>query len=177
MGAAAVIALTLTLITIRSLDAPLFLYPSSASLPAGLYMRSFDPVQVGSIVAFPAPVVARHYLARNGWDTAVDNLFIKPVFAGPTDHVCNSLADGLRVNGVWIAPVAAADSGGTALPTWQECRKLSQDEFFVYSAFANNSFDSRYFGIVKRFDIFGAYTLVAEAIANSKDTDGRNLKY
>ena len=83
IGAAAVIALALTLVTVRSLDAPLFLYPSSASLPAGLYVRSIEPVQVGSIVAFPAPAIARRYQERDGSEVPSAYLFMKPVAAGP----------------------------------------------------------------------------------------------
>ena len=139
-----------TLITIRSLDAPLFLYPSSASLPAGLYMRSFEKVRVGSIVAFPAPAVARRYQERDGSYVPSAYLFIKPVAAGPGDWVCNDPVNGLEISGVWLAPVAKTDSRGRMLPMRQFCRRLRSGEFFMFSDTVSNSFDSRYFGIVER---------------------------
>lgn len=157
IGAGAVIALALALITIRSLDAPLLLYPSSASLPAGLYMRSFETVQVGSIVAFPAPAVARRYKERDGAQVPSAYLFIKPVAAGPGDRVCNDPVNGLEINGVWLAPVAQSDSRGRSLPVWRSCRLLRDKEFFLFSNAVPNSFDSRYFGIVPRQKILAAY--------------------
>ena len=157
VGAGAVIALTLALITLRSLDAPLFLYPSSASLPAGIYMRSFEPVQVGSIVAFPAPAIARRYQERDGSQGPSAYLFIKPVAARPGDHVCNNLNDGLQINGIWVASVAKSDSSGKVLPVWRSCRRLRSKELFVFSDRVLNSFDSRYYGIVHFKQISGVY--------------------
>ena len=160
IGAGAVLALALTLIAIRSLDAPLFLYPSSASLPAGLYMRSFEPVQVGAIVAFPVPEIARRYQERAGGKVPLGYLFIKPVVAGPDDRVCNSLVNGLEINGVWLAPVVKADSQGRHLPIWNSCYRLRDEEFFMFSDTVHNSFDSRYYGIVKGRQIIAAYRLL-----------------
>ena len=41
--------------------APLFLYPSTPSLPAGLYIKIGDKIERGSIVAFPVPEQAQNY--------------------------------------------------------------------------------------------------------------------
>ena len=161
IGAGAVIALALALISVRSLDAPLFLYPSSASMPAGLYMRSFEPVQVGSIVAFPPPTIARHYQEHRGDDVPPDYLFIKPVAAGPGDRVCNDRMNGLEINGVWLAPVAKSDSRGRALPVWHSCRLLRDREFFLFSDTVPNSFDSRYYGTVRDHQIRASYRRVS----------------
>ncbi|MEM9670710.1 MAG: S26 family signal peptidase [Pseudomonadota bacterium] len=142
------IALALTLITVRSLDAPLFLYPNSASLPAGLYVRSFEAVRVGSIVAFPAPAIARRYQEREGTKVPSDYLFIKPLVAGPGDQICNDPVIGLRINGLWTASVFTADSKRRSLPVWYSCRQLGNEEYFAYSDYAPNSFDSRNFGTI-----------------------------
>lgn len=157
LGAGAVIALALTLITIRSLDAPLFLYPSSASLPAGLYMRSFEPVQRGAIVAFPTPIVARHYQESDDAEVPSGSLFIKPVAAGPGDRVCVDPMEGLEINGIWMAPVAKSDSRGRLLPIWHSCRRLRDREFFMFSNTVSSSFDSRYYGIVQAQHILATY--------------------
>ena len=160
LGAGAVIALALTLITVRSLDAPLFLFPSSASLPAGLYMRSFEPVRVGSIVAFPMPAVARRYQERDGSHVPSASLFIKPVAAGPGDWVCNDPVNGLEINGVWMAPVTMSDRRGKSLPVWRSCRFLRDKEFFLFSDTVPNSFDSRYYGTVQDHQIRASYRRV-----------------
>ena len=88
--AASVLLLAVGLVGVRSLDAPLFLYPASASLPEGLYMRSFGPIEIGKIAAIPDPRGgsalsgrARHRPAPDGF------LFMKPIAAGPGDRVCN----------------------------------------------------------------------------------------
>ncbi len=157
IGAGAVIALAFALITIRSLDAPLFLYPSSASLPAGLYMRSFETVQVGSIVAFPAPAIARRYQESTGVTVSSGYLFIKPVAAGPGDRVCNNPLDGLEINDVWMAPLVRTDSLKRPLTIWRSCRRLRDKEFFMFSDTVLNSFDSRYYGIVQARQILATY--------------------
>lgn len=157
IGAGAIIALALMLVTVRSLDAPLFLYPSSASLPAGLYMRSFETVRVGSIVAFHVPDAARRYMESEGTKVPAGHLFIKPVAAGPGDRVCNSHEHGLEINSAWMAPVAKFDSRGEALPLWRACRKLDNQEFLMFSDTIPNSFDSRYYGTIQQGEILGTY--------------------
>lgn len=161
IGAGAVIALALGPIAIRSLDAPLFLYPSSASLPAGLYMRSFEPIRPGVIVAFSVPDIARRYQELGGTAIPPGYLFIKPVVAGAGDRVCNSHEHGLQINGVWKAPVAISDSHGKALPVWLACRQLSDHEFFLFSDSVPNSFDSRYYGTVQDHQIRASYRRIS----------------
>ena len=151
------IALALSLITIRSLDAPLLLYPSSASIPAGLYVRSFEPIRPGVIVAFSVPKIARLYQERNGTQVPSGYVFIKPVAAGPGDQVCNDPLSGLKINGVWVAAIASADNRGNPLPSWHLCRWLADGEFFLFSGTVPNSFDSRYFGVVPASQILATY--------------------
>lgn len=159
ISAGAVIALALTLITIRSLDAPLFLYPSSASLPAGLYVRSFEPIRPGVIVAFPVPDIARRYQELVGREVPTGYLFIKPVAASSGDRVCNDLGAGLRINRVWIAPATSSSYDRFKLPIWNSCRQLRDREFFVLSNMVPNSFDSRHYGIIQADQMLATYRL------------------
>ena len=120
-------------------------------------MRSFETVRVGSIVAFPAPAVARQYQEQSSDDVPSDYLFIKPIAAGPGDRVCNDPVKGLEINGVWLAPVATSDSQGRSLPVWRSCRLLREKELFLFSNTVPNSFDSRYYGVVRVHHIVGTY--------------------
>ena len=154
--AAAVLLLALILVGIRSLDAPLVLYPVSTSLPTGPYLRSFETVDIGKIVAFAVPDAARRYQMKRGENVPPDFLFMKPIVAGPGDLVCNSLA-GLWVNGERLAATASHDQRGEPLPLWQGCQPLADDQYFMVSGHVPNSFDGRHFGPIEAADIAGVY--------------------
>jgi type IV secretory pathway protease TraF len=124
-------------------------------------MRSFEPVRVGSIVAFPAPAIARRYQEGDGSQAPSAYLFIKPVAAGPGDRVCNDSVNGLEINGVWLAHIAKSDSRGRSLPVWQSCRWLRENEFYVFSNTVSNSFDSRYFGVIQSRQILATYRRIS----------------
>lgn len=138
------------------LDCPLVLYPASPSLPIGLYLRTFEPIETGKIVAFKIPEEARRYQSERGHDVPANFLFMKPIAAGPGDQVCNSLA-GLFINGERIADTASHDPDGRLLPVWRHCRRLDRDEYFMVSTHIPNSFDSRYFGPVEGAEIAAVY--------------------
>lgn len=155
--AIAVIALAAALAGSKLLAAPIVLYPISPSLPEIPYIRTIDAVEVGAIVAFPVPDVARRYQRQRGQELPTNFLFIKPIAAGPGDHVCNSASEGLAVNGIWHAETMPFDQDGHALPVWDGCRRLSSQEFFMLSDHVPSSFDSRYFGPVLSTDIVATY--------------------
>lgn len=155
--AIAVVALAAALAGSKLLAAPIILYPISPSLPEVPYVRTIDAVEVGTIVAFPVPDVARHYQRQRGRELPADFLFMKPIGAGPGDHVCNSAGRGLTVNGVWRARTIAFDQDERALPIWKGCRRLGDQEFFVLSDHVPNSFDSRYFGPLRKAEILATF--------------------
>ncbi len=155
-SAASVVALAAFLAGPSWLDGPIILYPASPSLPIGLYLRTFEPIQIGKIVAFKMPGIARRYQAKRGHDMPADFLFMKPIAAGPGDQVCNSLS-GLLINGKRIAETASHDPDGLPLPIWRHCGRLDRDEYFMVSNHIPNSFDSRYFGPVEATEIAAVY--------------------
>ncbi|MDH3771913.1 MAG: S26 family signal peptidase, partial [Nitrospirota bacterium] len=155
--ATAIVAFALLLMCVRVLDAPLVLYPASASIPKGLYLRTFERPAPGKIIAFAMPDAARRYRAGSGAEVTSDFLFMKPIIAGPGDRVCNSVAGGLAVNGTWLAPTTTHDREAHPLPLWVGCRVLGQDRFFTFSNWVPNSLDSRYFGPIDGADIAGVY--------------------
>ncbi len=124
----------------------------SPSLPRGLYRLSTAPIERGSIVALIPPPVAKAYL--EGLGAPADARLLKRVVAIEGDLVCKREA-GLEVRSVTLA-VARRDRQGQPLPSWRECRRLTPDEFLVLGD-SSHSFDSRYFGPVRRSDATGPY--------------------
>ena len=154
--AASVVALAAFLAGPGFLDGPIILYPASPSLPIGPYVRTFETVEIGKIVAFEIPEEARRYQAVRGYDLPASFLFMKPVAAGPGDRVCNTLA-GLFINERRVADTASHDPEGQPLPVWRHCRLLGRDQYFMVSNYISNSFDSRYFGPIDQGKIAAVY--------------------
>ena len=129
---------------------PRFLLNVTPSEPRGLYLLSRNPVAIGAIVAIPAPAVAA--AAEGGPVTSV----LKAVAAGGGDLVC--IRSGrLAINGRDRAPVLDRTAKGALLPHWSGCRRLTPGELFLFSDRVPNSFDSRYFGPVRRSEVIGVY--------------------
>jgi type IV secretory pathway protease TraF len=128
----------------------------SASLPRGLYVRQPGArLERGAVTAVEQPQAARAYLAELG--APPDMLLIKRVAAQGGDRVCRD-RDRIRLP-AQVAAVALNDRRGATLPVWSACRRLSPDEVFLLGD-TDTSFDSRYFGPVRRSDLRGAYRLV-----------------
>jgi conjugative transfer signal peptidase TraF len=125
----------------------------SPSLPKGLYLRLPDAAPTrGAIVAFPQPMAARPYLASLGMPAEVR--LLKRVAARGGDRVC--AGDGRISTPARSAPILTLDRRGAPLTAWTSCRALAADEIFVLGD-TPNSFDSRYFGPVRRADVEGIY--------------------
>lgn len=124
----------------------------SSSLARGLYVRTGEKVSPGAVVAVTQPGSVRPYLAGLGMPG--DVLLLKRVAAVGGDRVC--AGDGaVQVPGR-EAPRLERDRRGNALPTWRECRVLEPDEIFLLGD-TPGSFDSRYFGPVRRSEVVGVF--------------------
>jgi len=131
----------------------LALVNESPSLPKGLYLRrpGASPDRA-SIVAVPQPAAARSYLGALGAPAGM--LLIKRVSAVEGDIVCRW---GARVTTPDRTVAALArDRRGVALPVWSGCRRLEAGDLFLLGDTAS-SFDSRYFGPVRRSEAVGVY--------------------
>jgi type IV secretory pathway protease TraF len=147
--------------------APLFLYPSTPSLRAGLYVRTGEAPSVGTIAVFPVPEAARRYKAEIGETVRDDFLFMKPIVAGPGDHVCLRQTEGLFLNGARVAVATTHDSAGRPLPIWRGCRRLRPGEFLTLSSRTLNSFDSRHYGPIRIASVVGIYRPLRSAIGGA----------
>jgi conjugative transfer signal peptidase TraF len=132
----------------------LLLYNSSPSIPVGFYLRVNEPVQMRTIVTVRAAEVAPGYAAVRSF-TGDGDRFIKRIVASEGDRVC-AQADRIAINGRTIAHRAWQDSMGRLLPQWNGCRLLRSDEMFLLGE-TPDSFDSRYFGIVRADQVEGVW--------------------
>lgn len=164
MFGAATFAICGTLAIGMSSEAPLVLYPSTPSLPPGLYVRAFAAPAVGMIAAFRIPEAAKRYKASIGEDVHDDFLFMKSIVAGPGDHVCSQHPDGIYVNGILMASASTRDQAGQMLPQWRGCRQMAKDEFFAVSNLVPNSFDSRHTGPIKKSEFLDAYRTLVDPV-------------
>ncbi|KLD75198.1 S26 family signal peptidase [Xanthomonas hyacinthi] len=119
--------------------------PRTASLPR--------PLSVGSIVLVPLPAKAAALAAQRGYlPTRVP--LLKRIGAIAPQEVC-IVGRSVRIDGVPVAAVLAADRMGRPLPSWPQCRRLEPGELFLLSVTNPASFDSRYFGPVAASTVIG----------------------
>lgn len=149
----AVLCCVLASLSVAADRAPsLALINESPSLPRGLYVRSAGAVSRGTIVAFPQPMTARPYLASLGLPGEV--LLIKRVAAVGGEVVC---ADRLAVETpIGRHRILSSDGRGRGLEGWAGCRALEADELFLLGD-THGSYDSRYFGPVRRGEVTGVF--------------------
>ncbi|HWA21918.1 MAG TPA: S26 family signal peptidase [Caulobacterales bacterium] len=129
------------------------LFNATPSVPTGFYVRAETPVRDGVFVTVRAAQVARSYASLRHFIGDGDR-FIKRVGARSGVRVC---AEGGTVT---VGEIAYArqthDSAGRTLPTWEGCRVLQDGEVFLMGE-TSDSFDSRYFGIVREDVIEGVW--------------------
>jgi conjugative transfer signal peptidase TraF len=79
---------------------------------------------------------------------------LKRIAAQKDDEVC-SAGGGIFIDGHLVAHSLQDDSRGRPLPHWSACRTLKAQELFLLSTYSQFSFDSRYFGPVRRAAVIG----------------------
>jgi conjugative transfer signal peptidase TraF len=79
---------------------------------------------------------------------------LKRIGAQSGDEVC-AARGGIFIEGHLVARALKDDSRGRPLPQWSACRRLKAQELFLVSSYSLFSFDSRYFGPVKRAGVMG----------------------
>ena len=151
----AVVALcTASLVQIVRPTVPRLLYNPSPSAPIGWYrLRPDEVVKKDDLVAAQLPAEGaalaseRRYLPPN-------IPLIKIVWAGGGEEICHTNGQVL-VQGRPPLIVLKHDALGQALPSRSGCYQLLKDEVFLASNDVQTSFDSRYFGPVKREFLLG----------------------
>lgn len=132
--------------------APWLVWNTSPSVPLGLYVSDGSVPGRGDVVLARLPRPFAMLAHQRGYLPKTTYL-LKPVVAIAGDSVCR-LGRLIIVRGTPTALAAMHDTAGRRLPAWQGCRKLAPGEMFVLAR-ARHSFDSRYFGPLRRSDILG----------------------
>lgn len=116
-------------------------------------------MSIGSIVEFSPPQIAVDYAVERWGYEPIDVFFIKPIIAIEGDHV-DAGGDVLLINGTVMGAILETDSAANTLPRWRESRVLQEGELFVFSDYHPASFDSRYYGPIKRDQVLSTRKLL-----------------
>jgi conjugative transfer signal peptidase TraF len=155
------VSAALGLIALPAISAPqpLLVWNASASAPLGLYaITPPSALARGDMVVLWLPksarklAASRHYLPANV-------PAVKRIVALAGDRVCAE-GDTIRVGARLVVRRLAYDRLGRPLPAWSGCRRLARGELFLLMANAAASFDSRYFGPVRKRNVIGRARLL-----------------
>lgn len=156
----AILAVSVAAATLATLTVPVSrfaVWNTSASVPTGLYwIRAKQHRFVGERVAIEPPPELRQLLAERGY-LPVGVPLLKRVAAVSGQRVCR-FAHGVTIDGELVGIARGFDRRGRPLPAWSGCRRIGSDELFVMNPAAPDSFDGRYFGVLRKTDVIGRAT-------------------
>jgi conjugative transfer signal peptidase TraF len=130
----------------------LILYNYTDSLPHGFYLLHQGAAEKGDLVAFRPPEQAARLIRERKY-LRDEAYLIKYIVAEKGDSVCTEKGR-LSINGVDYGGIDAFDKKGRPLPHYR-FRGKQGDGYIVAIKGLNDSFDSRYYGPVKKEDIIG----------------------
>jgi conjugative transfer signal peptidase TraF len=133
---------------------PRLVWNASASVPIGLYaVETIIDVHAGDLVVVrPTEPLAR-FLAAGGYLPRGVPL-LKHVAALAGQSVCR-IGRSITVDAIQMGDALERDSRNRALPVWQGCRVVGQDEVFLMNPRSADSLDGRYFGPLPAASIVG----------------------
>lgn len=139
--------------------APRLVWNASASAPVGLYwMRPGARIAKGDMVVARTPRPFRRLAAERLY--LPENVpLVKRVAGVEGDRIC-AVGDAILVNNRKAVTRLARDGQGRAMPWWQGCRTLGQEQYFLLMTAVPGSFDGRYFGVTDKVDIVGRAQLL-----------------
>ena len=143
----ALLAASALLLTSLFQHHPLLVWNVSSSMPPGLYRASFARPDIGDFVLIEPPSDFMRLALERGY-LKKPIPFVKEIAAAAGDTVCRQ-ARTISLGGVAFAQAMDADAMGQPLPAWEGCHVLCKNEVFVLGSHAG-SFDSRYFGPIRR---------------------------
>ena len=146
--------------TLATLTVPVSRYAvwnATASVPTGLYaIRGKASLHVGERIAIEPPPELRRLLAERHY-LPTDVPLIKRIAAVRSQRVCR-FAHGITIDSQIVGAARARDRLGRLLPVWGGCHVLRTGELFVMNPAAPDSFDGRYFGVLRITQVIGRAT-------------------
>lgn len=129
-------------------------YNPSESAPRGWYVqRPLHDLKAGMRVFARLPPAAAQLAGQRGY-LPLNLPALKRIGALEGQAVC--VEGGLvRIAGRTMAVARSHDGRGQPLVPWTGCRPLAHGEVFLLASHSHASFDSRYFGPVRREAILG----------------------
>ena len=130
------------------------MYNPSSSAPRGWYLRiPLATLERRTLILARLPDgIAAFAAARDYLPLTVP--ILKPVAALGGQMVCERAGE-VSIDGTPVAHALMRDGAGRPLPHWTGCRTLNHDEIFLLSDYNPASFDSRYFGPLRRAAVIG----------------------
>ena len=130
------------------------MYNPSSSAPRGWYLRvPLTTLKPHTWILARLPDgIAAFAAARDYLPLTVP--ILKPIAALRGQTVCEKDGD-VSIDGKPVAHALMRDGAGRPLPHWTGCRALHDDEIFLLSDYHPASFDSRYFGPLRRAAVIG----------------------
>jgi conjugative transfer signal peptidase TraF len=133
---------------------PWLIWNASASVPIGLYAADkIIDVHGGDLVVVRPPEPLARFLADRGYLPRGVPL-LKHVAALAGHSVCR-IGRSITVDTIEVGEARERDGRGRALPVWQGCRVVGQDEVFLMNLRSADSLDGRYFGPLPAASIVG----------------------
>ena len=124
----------------------------TGSAPQGLYWLSDEPFTPGRWVVVSARSAEAQWAQTQGF-VGRNWPLLKQIAGLPGDEICRSGAE-VSINGKPVAMARERDSMGRALPVWQGCVLLDEEQVFLLAPHPD-SLDGRYFGAMQRSDLVG----------------------
>lgn len=141
-----------------------FSYQQTKSMPEGIYLDTpVRDILRGDDIIFTPSMKIEALMIKRGYLSKSTKL-LKKVVASIGDIVCiendrvfiSNIKDNYRLN----APIYQTDTKGRNLPKVHLCRRLVKGEYFVMGISNDYSFDSRYFGVIKKSQILSKAELL-----------------
>jgi conjugative transfer signal peptidase TraF len=148
------ISIAMVAFTSLAMPKPRLIWNASKSVPVGLYAIAPIPeVLVSNLVVAMPPEPLAIFLADGGY-LPLGIPLIKPVLALSGQSICRDKLH-VSVDGIEVGMALDHDRRGRALPVWQGCRVIKQDEVFLMNRHEPASLDGRYFGPIPMSAIVG----------------------
>lgn len=132
--------------------AQVFFINLTASIPTGIYVRTFGPIEKGDIVVYKPNKLSIDIGIENGYVKSPNELFIKYVgLIGSGQYIISESREFL-VDGALMGKCHELDRFGNIMPFKPGEYQIAENEFLPVGS-ADRSFDGRYTGPVSRENI------------------------